>query len=85
LTGADGEPGYIDIESLRAAAAFLPDLLRYRPTMVKGPDPQSPAAADASFGGRPGRRCGGTRPGRRPASAKARRSRNSIWALVLRS
>ena len=40
---------------------------------------------------RPGRRCAGRvqperpRPGSRPASASARRSRNSIWALVLHS
>src|SRR5215470_271225 len=36
-------------------------------------------------GGRPRCRIGPARPGSRPASASARRSRNSIWALVLRS
>src|SRR6185312_13333723 len=36
-------------------------------------------------GGRPGLRISPTRPGSRPASARARRRRNSIWALVLRS
>jgi hypothetical protein len=36
-------------------------------------------------GGRPRGRIGPARPGSRPASASARRSRNSIWALVLRS
>jgi hypothetical protein len=36
-------------------------------------------------GGRPRGRIGRARPGSRPASASARRSRNSIWALVLRS
>src|ERR1700759_374700 len=35
--------------------------------------------------GRPRRRIGPARAGSRPASASARRSRNSIWALVLRS
>src|SRR5215472_15193813 len=35
--------------------------------------------------GRPRGRIGPARPGSRPASASARRSRNSIWALVLRS
>jgi hypothetical protein len=39
----------------------------------------------AAPAGRPGRRWGVTRLGSRPASARARRSRNSIWALVLRS
>jgi hypothetical protein len=36
-------------------------------------------------GGRPRGRIGPARPGSRPASPSARRSRNSIWALVLRS
>jgi hypothetical protein len=35
--------------------------------------------------GAPGRPCGLTRLGSRLASARARRRRNSIWALVLRS
>src|SRR5499427_10590087 len=39
----------------------------------------------ASRGGRPGRRIVPAPLGIRPASARARRSRNSIWALVLRS
>src|SRR5262244_3049962 len=37
------------------------------------------------LGGRPGRRISLTPPGSRPAWANACRSRNSIWALVLRS
>ena len=36
-------------------------------------------------GGRPRGRIGPARPGSLPASASARRSRNSIWALVLRN
>jgi hypothetical protein len=39
----------------------------------------------AEAGGRPRGRIGPARPGSRPASASARRSRNSIWAFVLRS
>src|ERR1700722_9287886 len=38
-----------------------------------------------SRGGRPGLRIAATWPGSRPLSARARRSRYSIWALVLRS
>jgi hypothetical protein len=36
-------------------------------------------------GGRPGLRISPVRLGSRPSSASARRSRNSIWAFVLRS
>src|SRR5580698_4743722 len=55
------------------------------PSQVAGQSSGGPVSLRLAAGGRPRGRIGPARPGSRPASARARRSRNSIWALVLRS
>ena len=81
----DGDGEHAVAEGLQPPGTETPaPRLRRRFLSAHRPD-SNPRVSGGLLRGRPGLRISPALPGSRPASASARRSRNSIWALVLRN